>query len=477
MKSSSIIFNFIYFLLIFSLIYNLYIRKSNIFNSITILKKIIIDWNSKPIDSVQQSKYKSCNEIKENNMIDYIWEGNKKGCLLNNKLIFNFENMSQMEFKDCLKIEHSNQVFLTKWKGFNICGSSIKSKAYFNLEKSSIKDCFPKYKNCGIVDSLGNYLCIPITEVCPVNKINIKNASGENFSLEVQNSLSNEGNIIIGLEIVSQNQDKECIYYKSNYIQRDLLDNNDYIKNDFNTDDEKNKDSKEILYNICKYNSVRKNNGYGYNSLDNIKISDFFKYNNLDIYKYIEIKTEDKLYLVSKKYKGWKKECESKEFYNFIKSDFISDFHLLYKRINAFNDLIFISFLLLVFMNFLLFVLHLLKFDNKKLHFGIYILLIGVYSFTIYYSFLISNLIYSHHYINHFFEFIGNVNNSIKCSDPMTSYVIEFIAKDFSSLHDKYFNIKFLSGILILISIKRLFNRQDSEKGRRLKIDMRNKYA
>ena len=55
--------------------------------------------------------------------------------------------------------------------GFHPNGTKIESKYnYEELLKHSGKECEINYKQCGIMDTLGNIMCIPDEEECPINE-------------------------------------------------------------------------------------------------------------------------------------------------------------------------------------------------------------------------------------------------------------------------------------------------------------------
>ena len=61
--------------------------------------------------------------------------------------------------------------------------SKIKNKNYMELLKDSIKNtCKNNYKECGILDSMGNIMCIPVSETCPINEISIDKLDINDYS-------------------------------------------------------------------------------------------------------------------------------------------------------------------------------------------------------------------------------------------------------------------------------------------------------
>ena len=91
----------------------------------------------------------------------------------------------------------------------------------FLLQHSTKNDfCEPNFKKCGILDSLGNIMCIPSTDNCPINKIDLNLNYGyqtctySNYLLYYTNNDIND-NIITNI-IISSEQPKYII--KDNFI-------------------------------------------------------------------------------------------------------------------------------------------------------------------------------------------------------------------------------------------------------------------
>ena len=93
-------------------------------------------------------------------------------------------------------------------------GSTVNySQNYASLLAHSGKECEKDYKKCGILDSLGNILCIPENETCPINDIKIDLAS----------SASN--NDLKGYESTSFKnlQEGYVLYYTNNATEKEII--------------------------------------------------------------------------------------------------------------------------------------------------------------------------------------------------------------------------------------------------------------
>ena len=93
-------------------------------------------------------------------------------------------------------------------------GSTVNySENYASLLAHSGKECEKDYKKCGILDSLGNIMCIPENETCPINDIKIDLAS----------SASN--NDLKGYESTSFKnlQEGYVLYYTNNATEKEII--------------------------------------------------------------------------------------------------------------------------------------------------------------------------------------------------------------------------------------------------------------
>ena len=97
--------------------------------------------------------------------------------------------------------------------GFLPNGTKIESKYnYEELLKHSGKECEINYKQCGIMDTLGNIMCIPDEEECPINEIIVDSESNTNLYSSNYNITSLE-NLTEGYVLYYRNTatDKEII--------------------------------------------------------------------------------------------------------------------------------------------------------------------------------------------------------------------------------------------------------------------------
>ena len=81
----------------------------------------------------------------------------------------------------CRSVSGVNSMPITKWEGKKLCVKKIEDKTflYYSLLFNSVKkgkECQTGYKQCGILDSEENILCLPNNEECPINDILIQDS-------------------------------------------------------------------------------------------------------------------------------------------------------------------------------------------------------------------------------------------------------------------------------------------------------------
>ena len=118
----------------------------------------------------------------------------------------------------------------------------------FLLQHSTKSDsCEQNFKKCGILDSLGNTMCIPNTDNCPINKIDLNPNYGyqtctySNYLLYYTNSDINENiitNIIISTEQPKYITKDNFIFDSETYLELYPLINDDNWGDDDDDDDD-----------------------------------------------------------------------------------------------------------------------------------------------------------------------------------------------------------------------------------------------
>jgi hypothetical protein len=209
------------FLLILGIVLSIFIHYNNIDKDILIIHDMFSSWSNKPLQSLHDSYETKCEKSGTYDIISYKWPGLVSGCYC--------ESNSKLYPKDCTEVQSQNKcrkfggirpLNMKKWKGHYLCSTyritsppvkkeSLKDKEQLQIEKPSIPYfelnkikkndiCLYKFKKCGVIDTLENYLCIPETETCPLNKIEFRR------SAEEQNVRIDHGNDHIEGKIYSQ---------------------------------------------------------------------------------------------------------------------------------------------------------------------------------------------------------------------------------------------------------------------------------
>lgn len=113
------------------------------------------------------------------------WPGTVDGCDCsvraiepNNEDVIYRKSCGEDHNSRCRKVYGVNSMSITKWKGKKLCVKKIEDKTflYYSLLFNSVqkgKECQAGYKQCGVLDSEENILCLPNNNDCPINDIQI----------------------------------------------------------------------------------------------------------------------------------------------------------------------------------------------------------------------------------------------------------------------------------------------------------------
>ena len=220
---------------------------------------------------------------------------------------------SNQTLNGCIKVPNYDSKKLYFWEGGRFCSklynSEINGYIYFlNNSVSKDEDCQLGYKKCGKLDEMGNYLCIPNDEECPINDIIISNEIKDeliqqNYSyINISNNkflyYTNSSNkpVITKLKVAEGKLCMDRSYFYTDYPQY-ILDNN------FKNYGCKNKINGEYYENI--------------ETLDNRTKGEFYLDSNFSLRKYFAIwKYDYPLYslnanmsLYPRRYIGYNKKC------------------------------------------------------------------------------------------------------------------------------------------------------------------------
>lgn len=471
-KSLHILCDIIILIPILGILISLFLLSNTLKDDMFIIKQLFDGWNNKPIQILQESYKKTCSDIGMYDLLSYEWPGVNQGCYcqINKKLYKNSCQVNKINQSDCKDIHQNKSISLKKWKGSYFCGSSIKPKSYFELNIVSKNErCSQKYKKCGIIDSLNNYLCIPENEMCPLNKIEFMQGM-ENFRIETSNK-NMEGKIFTSFKIAEK---QLCLNNNQRFFSE-----NDYILINTSTEFHSLPNLKlDLSLNGCATGVFDTKGNYQYSSpnyemIDSDKKINFYKKNE-DFFQeanhlpnYLELygeklqKENIEMFLFASVYPGWKNQCDKKEFKNYLKSNREKEILEIFEKTEV-NENKFVTFSLLSIAFFLLGIIYLK-----------YSILIGSYNkfeysvsasaiiSLFYFGILASNAVllyfadFNLEFIKNaklstnFFELISNDN----CSDDITNASLKHVAKQFFSFANKYFNLKVLSMFVIMASL------------------------
>ena len=74
----------------------------------------------------------------------------------------------------CTIIPERNSTQISQWRGKTICASRMKNFNYNNvISDTYVKICPRGKKQCGLIDTENNPLCIDENDSCPINYIDI----------------------------------------------------------------------------------------------------------------------------------------------------------------------------------------------------------------------------------------------------------------------------------------------------------------
>jgi hypothetical protein len=466
------------FILITGLLLSVLLYNISFDKDILILKDLFASWKYKPIHLIQDSVQKTCNQIGMEDLINYEWPGITAGCQCSTKQEQDRCSQDQVR-QGCFTINELNSTIYNKWKGSYLCGSSIKSKSYFELTKIKQEDkCSHKYKPCGVIDTLGNVLCVPDVENCPLNSIEFIDDGKSNLRLETsKDKLS--GKIYTNFKTVDNNlciNHLEKEFYESDYK---LVKNSNFMRHCRTT----------ISTNTHKYY-----NDTHFDMLDSYPKGIFYQNNGLT--KVVEnipgypYDSQLHVNLYASTYIGWKKECMKKEFFSYMNSNSTTsdkEIEDIVSVNNAYNWLLLIyapSLMALYILCIVLLKYYLIKDNLGRIDITTsgYLLMIvthlalcAIAGHLIVISEINLYSINSAKISNEFFDLIGNLN----CSDDLTNGMMKYLSSSYLSYANKYFNIKILSALIILSSIvilvmnyqfKNIFDRKREEKKRRNQI-------
>ena len=139
------------------------------------------NWNNSPISNILLSVNGRC-PYNYDYLLSNYFPGNYKGCncylsktpTYANKIIFN-KTCSENEIEnDCYNIQENDYLQLKFWRNQTICIQRMNYTYWDLYNKKLIKKnkCPNNYISCGIIDTIGNLLCLQENETCPISSFN-----------------------------------------------------------------------------------------------------------------------------------------------------------------------------------------------------------------------------------------------------------------------------------------------------------------
>ena len=131
------------------------------------------NWLNSPILDIQNKA--NCSIGNSSALVFDYWPGTVKGCFCKSSGAINIGFCSKKNYA-CTSISGIAKKNYTKWKSSEFCVIRLPISSYLNLTISRQGDSCPSnQQNCGIIDNLGNILCMPTTSICPINDIQMLN--------------------------------------------------------------------------------------------------------------------------------------------------------------------------------------------------------------------------------------------------------------------------------------------------------------
>jgi hypothetical protein len=153
----------------------------------TILEEISSSLNDYPISNLNYTK--NCNSNEYNGNL-FTFPGSVEGCTCTHIYYYPRDQEGKYEVNPgrcnynqsangCLDVKDFPSKKLDAWnnkrfcsKFYDVSGSGFKGYLYFlNNSVLENEECKSGYKKCGKLDDMGNYLCFPENEECPINDI------------------------------------------------------------------------------------------------------------------------------------------------------------------------------------------------------------------------------------------------------------------------------------------------------------------
>ena len=293
----------------------------------TILEEISSSLNDYPISNLNYAEY--CN-VNEYNGYLFTFPGSVSGCSCANVQKYYYGQSGQNEvtpgicstnqtLNGCDNIKEIPSMKLDAWnkkkfccKKYNLPTSFFKGYLYFlNNSVLENEECKSGYKKCGKLDDMGNYLCFPENEDCPINDIISSRTRREDLENKNYSFITvNENKYLY----YSNQEVNKSVISKFKVVEGKLCADRTYVHTDY----PQYILDKQFAYYGCRH-KINDQLYEDYAELDSMSKGDFYKNSGLDLntdqlYKpfYLEYpfySLEANVSLYTQRYIGYDKKC------------------------------------------------------------------------------------------------------------------------------------------------------------------------
>ena len=219
---------------------------SNVETVSTILEEISSSLNDYPISNLNYAEY--CNSNEYNGYL-FTFPGSVSGCSCANVHKYYYEQSGQNEvtigtckynqtLNGCEDVKAIPSMKLDAWnkkkfccKKYNLSTSFFKGYLYFlNNSVLENEECKSGYKKCGKLDDMGNYLCFPENEECPINDVISSRTKREDLENKNYSFITVNDNMY--LYYSNQEKDKSVIS-KFKVVEGKLCADRAYVHSDY----------------------------------------------------------------------------------------------------------------------------------------------------------------------------------------------------------------------------------------------------
>ena len=293
----------------------------------TILEEISSSLNDYPISNLNYTEY--CNNNEYNGYL-FTFPGSVEGCTCADVRKYLYEQNGEKEvnrgFCDqnqtnngCVDIKEIPSKKLDAWnkkrfccKKYNLSESVFKGYLYFlNNSVLENEECKSGYKKCGKLDDMGNYLCFPENEECPINDIISSTTRREDLENKNYSFITVNDNKYL---YYSNHEVDKPVISKFKVVEGKLCADRTYIHSDypqyildkqFENYGCRHKINDQLYEDYVELDSMTKGDFYTRSDLD----LNIFEYYNKSSFEYPIYSLEANVSLYSERYIGYDKKC------------------------------------------------------------------------------------------------------------------------------------------------------------------------